>query len=278
MNEQLGRRLVAELLGTALLVFVGAGSFVAALTAAHGKLTYAPIGFIAFAFALVVAGIIYIFGNLSGGHFNPAVTVALVVTRRFPALEAAPYILAQLVGAVLGGLLIIGTFGHGAAAIHFTGGTILGPHVSDAQGVLAEGLGTYFVMLAVMALVVDKRAPTGWAGLIIGLAVAGEILVIGPLTSGSVNPARTTGPYLISQFFGHAPPWGEYFIYWLGPCAGALAAALTYERVVRPRAASAEAEAGSSSTDGARHDREHVDSGDRVQARQAAGRERHARR
>jgi glycerol uptake facilitator protein len=237
MQVQLARRLGAELIGTALLVMFGAGSFVADLTVTKGRLTYAGIGFIALSFALIIAAIIYAFGNLSGGHFNPAVTLALAITRRFPAREVGPYILVQIAGAVLGGLCIIGTFGHGAANIHVTGGTTLGKHVDYAQGVLAEGLGTYFVMLTVMALAIDRRAPTGWAGLIIGLAVAGEILVIGPLTSGSVNPARTTGPYLMSEIFGHAPPWRQYFIYWVGPFAGALAAALSYDLVMRPRAA-----------------------------------------
>lgn len=228
MHDDALRRLAAELIGTALLILFGAGSFVAALTVEHGKLTYAGIGFIAISFALIIAVIIYAFGNLSGGHFNPAVTIALAITKRFSWIEVGPYILAQMAGAVLGGALIIGTFGTGAADIHATGGTTLGEGVNYAQGVLAEGVATYFVMLAVMALAVDKRAPLGWAGLMIGLAVAGEILVVGPLTSGSVNPARTTGPYLMSEIFGsHAPPWGQHFIYWVGPCAGALAATLT---------------------------------------------------
>lgn len=243
MSGNLIRRLGAEFIGTTLLVFVGAGAFVGAVTFGHGQLTYAGIGFIALAFALVIAGIVYAFGNLSGGHFNPAITLSLALTRRFTWAEVAPYLAAQIAGGLLGALLIIGTFGHGAANVHVTGGTILGPHVNAAQGILAEGLGTYFVMLAVMALAIDKRAPTGWAGLIIGLAVAGEILVIGPLTSGSVNPARTTGPYLMTQIFGNgAPPWGQYFIYWVGPCAGALAAALTYDWVMRPRLAAKQAQ------------------------------------
>lgn len=239
MGGDLARRLGAEFVGTALLVFVGAGAFVAAVTVSHGKLTYAGIGFIALAFALIVAGVIYAFGSLSGGHFNPAVTIALTLARRFAWADLAPYVLVQIAGGVLGAALIIGTFGHGAANMHTAGGTTLGPHVDYAQGVLAEGVGTYFVMLTVMALAIDRRAPSGWAGLIIGLAVAGEIMVIGPLTSGSVNPARTTGPYLMSQIFGSGPPWGQYFIYWVGPCAGAVAAALSYELIMRPRRAAA---------------------------------------
>ena len=235
MDAHIARRLAAELIGTLLLVFVGAGSFVAALTAAHGNLTYAPIGFIAVAFAVVVAGIVYTFGRLSGGHFNPAITLALCVTRRFPSGEVVPYMAAQLVGGVLGALLIIATFGHGAANIHVTGGTTLGPGVSDVQGIVAEAVGTFFVTLTVMALAIDGRAPAGWAGLVIGLAVAGEILVIGPLTSGSINPARTTGPYVMTAIFGHGAPWGQYFIYWVGPCVGAVLAAITYDVVMQPR-------------------------------------------
>jgi glycerol uptake facilitator protein len=158
MEKDLGRRLGAEFIGTTLLVFVGAGAFVGAVTVSNGKLTYAGIGFVAMAFALIVTAIVYGSGRLSGGHFNPAVTLALTISGRFARSELVPYMAVQIAGAILGAFLIIGTFGHGAANMHVTGGTTLGPHVNDAQGILAEGLGTYVVMFAVMAMAVDARS------------------------------------------------------------------------------------------------------------------------
>src|SRR5436309_15898399 len=101
MSAYLARRLIAEMIGTALLVMSGAGSFMAALkvSSAGAGLDYAGIGIIALAFALIVAAVIYMFGTTSGAHINPAVTVALAVVRRFPWVEVVPYIVAQMVGA-----------------------------------------------------------------------------------------------------------------------------------------------------------------------------------
>jgi len=85
-----------------------------------------------------------------------------------------------------------------------------------------------------MALAVDRRAPAGFAGLVIGLAVACEIMVIGPISGGSVNPARTFGPYLATTVFGGSTPWSELWIYWVGPLAGGALAALAYDLIARP--------------------------------------------
>ena len=114
MQTALLRRLLAEAIGTGLLVLVGAGSVVAALTVGRGQLAYAGLGFISLAFGIVIAVVVYAFGPVSGAHINPAVTISLAVTRRFPWAEVGPYILAQLVGAFVGALLIIAAFGSGA--------------------------------------------------------------------------------------------------------------------------------------------------------------------
>ena len=106
-----------------------------------------------------------------------------------------------------------------------------------------EGLGTFLLLATIMALAVDRRAPTGFAGLVIGFAVACEIMVIGPISGGSVNPARTFGPYLATSIFGGATPWSELWIYWAGPLVGGAIAALTYDGIAQPeRAAAAGAE------------------------------------
>jgi glycerol uptake facilitator protein len=234
MAPDLGRRLVAEAIGTALLVVFGAGAVVAALRLGNGKLDYAGLGIVAISFALVIAIVIYAFGSTSGAHINPAVTISLAVVRRFPWIETVPYIAAQLVGALGGGLLIVAIFGKGATALNDTGGTVLGTNVSHGQAIVAEALGTFLLVATIMALAVDRRAPAGFAGLIIGLSVACAIMVIGPLTGGSLNPARTFGPYLTTAIFGDSPPWKDFWIYVVGPLAGGAIAALVYDFVARP--------------------------------------------
>lgn len=235
MESALGRRLAAEFIGTALLVFFGPGSVVAALTVGGGTLDYAALGFIGLAFGIVIAAVIYGFGAVSGAHINPAVTLALAVTRRFPWVDVVPYVLAQLGGAAVGGLLIIAAFGTGAADLGGAGSTVLGAEVSYVSGIVAEALGTFLLMFTIMAVAVDPRATKGWAGLMIGLAVAGAIIVIGPLTGASINPARTFGPYLVSALFGEGPPWEQFPLYIVGPLFGAAAAAFVYDLVARPR-------------------------------------------
>lgn len=234
MTVSLTRRLLAEFLGTVLLVFFGPGAVVAALTMGEGSLDYAGLGFIALSFGLVVALVIYTLGTTSGAHINPAVTVALAVTGRFRWAEVPAYVGAQVVGAVLGAFLMVGVAGTKAATAAGVGLTSTAPGVSNGQAVLAEGIGTFLLMFTIMAVAVDRRAPVGWAGFLIGLAVVCEIVVIGPFTGGSVNPARTIGPYLANTVSGGTTPWGELWIYVVGPVIGAVLAAFVYDRLVQP--------------------------------------------
>ena len=234
MNGSLLRRTLAELLGTALLAFFGPGAVVAALALGKGSLEYAGLGFIALSFGLVVALVIYTLGTTSGAHINPAVTVALAVTGRFRWAEVPAYVGAQLVGAVVGAFLMVGVAGTKVATAAGVGLTSAAPGVGSGQAVLAEGLGTFLLLFTIMAVAVDRRAPVGWAGFLIGLAVACEIFVIGPFTGGSVNPARTFGPYLANAVSGGATPWGELWIYIVGPVIGAALAAFVYDRLVQP--------------------------------------------
>lgn len=238
MQIGLLRRTIAEVIGTAMLVVVGTGSVVAALVMGGGELDYAGLGFVAVAFAVVVAVVVHGFGPVSGAHINPAVTVALAATRRFPWAEVLPYVAAQLVGAVIGSLLVVASFGTQAVDVGL-GQTALGDGVPYLRGIVAEALGTFLLMFAVMALAVDSRAPLGWAGLMIGLAVAAAILLIGPLTGGSLNPARTFGPDVVATMFGGSVQWDELVVYWVGPLLGSGAAAVAYDLVSAPRAAEA---------------------------------------
>lgn len=234
MEAPLGRRLLAEAVGTGILVLFGAGSVVAALTLGGGELDYAGLGMIAIAFGLVIALAIYAFGETSGAHINPAVTVSLAAVGRFPWAEVPAYVTAQAVGATAGAVLIVAAFGGDAVDLGL-GTTTIAAGTGYLQGIVAEAIGTYLLLLAIMALAVDRRAPAGWAGLMIGLAVAAAILLIGPLTGGSLNPARTFGPLLVGTIGGGESAWGDLPAYVIGPIAGGLAAVFSYDAIARPR-------------------------------------------
>ncbi len=234
MATELFRRLFAELVGTALLVLFGAGSVVAALRLGHGALDYPALGMIALAFGLVIAIVVYGFGTTSGAHINPAVSISLAAVRRFPWREVPAYVAAQLVGAVLGAVLVVAVFGTQATQLGGVGSTSLAPGIGYARGVVAEVIGTFLLLFTIMALAVDRRAPPGWAGLVIGLAVTTDILMIGPVTGGSMNPARTFGPYLVNTLFGGTTPWADFGVYVIGPLIGGVLGAVGYELVARP--------------------------------------------
>ena len=229
------RRLIAEAIGTAILVLFGAGSVVAALTLGGGDLDYAGLGMVAITFALAIALAIYAFGNTSGAHLNPAVTVSLAAVGRFPWSETPAYIGAQLAGALVGAALIWATFGGDAVDLGM-GQTSIADGTTYLQAIVAEAIGTFLLVTAIMALAVDKRAPGGWAGLMIGLSVAAAILLIGPLTGGSLNPARTFGPLVVSTIGDGDTFWGDLPAYVIGPLIGGVVAAMAYDAVARPRA------------------------------------------
>lgn len=234
MPVPLARRLTAEAVGTAMLVLFGAGAVAAALTLGKGELDYAGLGMISISFALAIAIAIYAFGATSGAHLNPAVTVSLAVTGRFPWSEVVAYIAAQLVGGAVGALLIVASFGSGVVDVAAVGNTTVADGTSYVEAIVTEALGTFLLVTAIMALAVDRRAPAGFAGLMIGLAVACAILVTGPLTGGSLNPARTFGPLLATTFWGGETNWGDFPIYIVGPLLGGTVAALLYDFVARP--------------------------------------------
>jgi len=175
MATELFRRLFAELVGTALLVLFGAGSVVAALRLGHGALDYPALGMIALAFGLVIAIVVYGFGTTSGAHINPAVSISLAAVRRFPWREVPAYVAAQLVGAVLGAVLVVAVFGTQATQLGGVGSTSLAPGIGYARGVVAEVIGTFLLLFTIMALAVDRRAPP-WADF--------GVYVIGPLIGG----------------------------------------------------------------------------------------------
>jgi glycerol uptake facilitator protein len=237
VDASLSRRLVTEAVGTGLLILFGPGSVVAALAVGDGALDYAGLGIIGLSFGLVVALVIYAFGSTSGAHINPAVTIALAATRRFPWREVGPYVVAQLVGGALGGLLVVAAFGTASVDVSNVGAVAFGEGVGYPRAILVETLGTFLLMMTIMALAVDKRAPAGWAGLMIGLSVTCVIVVLGPLTGAAINPARAFGPFAASALVGGDVPWSQLPAYIVGSVLGALLAAVSYDVLARPRAA-----------------------------------------
>lgn len=244
MQTSLWKKFLAELIGSWMLVLVGAGSAVVTLLLAKGEKYASDFGIgigalgglgdwvgIGLAFAIVVAAAIYIFGPISGCHINPAVTVALWATKRFPANEVLPYIGAQLLGAFLGAVTLAVMLGERAATVGGLGAPGPFPGVSDVQAFIAEAVGTFILMMTIMGVAVDKRAPQGWAGLIIGLIVGGVIITMGNISGQGINPARTFGPYLGDALLGGPVLWGKFWIYTLGPILGSVAAAWIYDYV-----------------------------------------------
>ena len=230
LGEQYVEPLFAELIGTFAFVFIGAGSIIS------NTLTHGAIGLpgIAVAHGLALAIMISIFSATSGGHINPAVTVGFLVTRRIAPLLGILYIVAQLVGATLAGLLLRVIFPQAIWQAAQLGTPNLGSGVSFGLGVLIEAVLTFFLLLAVFGTAVDKRAPK-IGGFGIGLTVLVDILVGGALTGASMNPARTFGPALAGGF------WQNDLVYWIGPIIGGAIAALLYEYVIlRPRRVSPE--------------------------------------
>jgi glycerol uptake facilitator protein len=128
----------------------------------------------------------------------------------------------------------VAAFGTDAVDLGGAGSTNLADGVSYGSAIVAEAFATFLLVATIMALAVDRRAPGGWAGLMIGLSVTCAIIVMGPVTGASLNPARTFGPYLTTSVFGGDTTWSDVPIYVIGPLVGGAAAALTYDRVARP--------------------------------------------
>jgi len=234
------KRAIAELVGTYVLVFLGTGSVVTTVLLFTGKgqtLNPFNVGIdmaawvaIGLSFGIAVICMIYAFGHISGTHINPAVSIALWTTGRFPAKDLGAYIVAQLIGATLASITIVGILGQRAVD---TGLGSTGPFfgVSYGQAILSEAVATFFLMLVIMGSAVDKRAPAGFAGLAIGFIVAFDIVVTGNITGASLNPARSFGPIFTETLWGGTYDWGKFPIYLIGPIVGAVLAAWLYDYI-----------------------------------------------
>jgi len=222
------RRLGAEFLGTAWLVFGGCGS--AVLAAAFPGL---GIGFtgVSLAFGLTVLTMAYAVGHISGGHFNPAVTVGLWSGGRFPGKDIGPYVLAQVAGAIAGAgvlfLIASGKAGFSAPGSGFASNGYA-DHSPGGYSLLAAFVAEVvltFVFLCVILGSTDRKAPAGFAPIAIGLCLTLIHLISIPVTNTSVNPARSTGPALFVGGWALAQLW----LFWVAPLIGAVLAGAVYK-------------------------------------------------
>ena len=216
--------LIAEFIGTFALIFIGAGTIVASpgLTAAGALGTLVGI---ALAHGLTIAAFGSATGHISGGHLNPAVTVAMMATGRIDPMRGLMYIVSQCSGAIVAAFLLSVAMPADLVAAAKLGTPLLAPNMTVVGGIILEAITTFFLVFVIHGTAVDARGPKMGA-LFIGLTVALDILAIGPLTGAAMNPARSIGPALMS---GHLE---NFWLYWVGPIIGALGAAFLYSSVL----------------------------------------------
>jgi aquaporin NIP len=215
-RPNLARRAAAEALAAFALVFAGCGAVVAN---AQYHAALGTVG-IALVFGLVIMAMVYAIGHLSGAHINPAVTAAFALTRHFPPREALAYVLAQCLGAVAGALVLLAAWTDKPAAL---GATV--PSVSAGTAVVYETVLTALLMFVIVAVATDTRAVGAAAAIAIGGTIGLDALFGGPVTGASMNPARSLGPALA------AGEWRDFWVYVVGPLAGASIGALAYQLV-----------------------------------------------
>jgi MIP family channel proteins len=210
-------RAIVEAVGTFALIFVGAGSIVAtggqnlvAIALAHGL-----------AIGLMVAAA----GQISGGLYNPALTVGLISARRMPLSRGIYYIVSQLIGATFAALALKTLFTPAAIDAVQLGTPALGAGVNAGSGMLAEFIMTFFLMYSVFGVAVDVRGARAIAGLVIGLTITMDVFVGGGLTGAAMNPARWFGPAVVQGVFA------DWWVYWVGPIIGAVLAAVLWNDV-----------------------------------------------
>lgn len=207
------RELVAEFVGTFALVFAGTGAvMVNAIT--DGALTHLGISIV---FGAVVAAMIYALGHISNAHFNPAVTLAFYSSGFLPKEKVLAYIVSQVLGAILGSLLLLLSLGKVANL-----GATMPLNDNWQQSFILETVLTYILITVILGSGLDRRAHNGFAGLAIGLTVGLEAAFMGPITGASMNPARSFSPALVGG------DWSHQWLYWVAPILGGQIAVWVY--------------------------------------------------
>ncbi len=224
------QRLSAEALGTLILVFFGAAATLAASAGALGT---------ALAYAVALALAVWAFGAVSGAHVNPTVTIALAARGRFAWRDVPGYLVAQVVGGILAGLLAWAVYGKAGITAGLGGAVHLNPTATVLVGLVAEALAAFLLVLAYYALFVEERVSRNAAGLGVGLAYGTAILALAPITGASANFARTFGTDLSLALGGGHAYWGDLWIYAVAPLVGGIVAVYVYDVLIagRPLAA-----------------------------------------
>jgi glycerol uptake facilitator protein len=243
-SPTMAQKLGAEAIGTAILVFIGAGSVpLTVFLTGDNPFGSSELSTISFAFAFAIFAAVYAVGHISGAHINPAVTIALLATRKIDGATAGGYIVAQVIGAFFGASLTLvilsgndpQTLGLGAVDVNANAGL--------AIGFAAEVIGTAILVFTVFGAAVSGKAPAGFAGLVIGFIVYGIIILVGPITGAALNPARQIGPDVLEMIIGGAAvKWDVLAVaYIAGPIVGGLIGAFLYEFLGREAPAPAAA-------------------------------------
>jgi len=215
---------VSELVGTFFLCFAGIGAMLSSTSVVGGG---GGLVAIALAHGLALSVAVHAFGGVSGAHFNPAVTIAMLATRRISSSSAAIYIASQLAGATLAAAICCSVFPAAAVDEANLGIPLPAPWVTPGVLFAAEFVLTFLLVTAVFGTAVDPRgAAVKIGGFGIGLTVTFDILAAGPVTGASMNPARSFGPALVHGM------WDWHLFYWIAPIAGGVAAALLYHHVI----------------------------------------------
>ncbi len=210
------KNLVAEFIGTFALIFIGAGAL---------AITEANLVGVALAHGLVIVTFAYAYGHISGTHINPAVTFGLLIAGEIEFVAAIGYWVAQFIGGILGALVLNAVL----PGTHDLGVTILAEGVGTVQGLIVEIVLTFFLVNTIFNTAVSGKAGH-FAGVAIGLTLVLAILMGGPLTRASLNPARTLGPAIVSGNYA------DIWLYFVGPFVGAALAALLYIGVLKEKA------------------------------------------
>jgi MIP family channel proteins len=213
---QIAPAVMAELLGTFILVFAGTGA-VMVNQMSNGAVTHLGISVV---FGAIVTALIYTFGHISAAHFNPAVTLGFWASGFFPGRQVLAYIIAQCSGAVAASTLLLMSLGRVAKL-----GATLPLNDNWPQSLVLETVLTFILMLVILGSGLDRRAPIGFAALAIGLTVGVEAAFMGPITGASMNPARSFGPAFVGGI------WQHQWLYWIAPIVGAQLAVIIYRQL-----------------------------------------------